>query len=153
MKRISYFWLAGAALVLAITLLAPGEGPALEKRGMGHMIQKEQVAKDLGLTPEKTEAFLAVGETYEKNRQEIIEKIKKSEDELEKALAAPKPDEAMISSLVASITTDHNSLWGSIRAQRQQEMALLTPMQQGKFLMALKKWHRDMCLKFEKQQK
>jgi hypothetical protein len=29
-------------------------------------------------------------------------------------------------------------------------MALLTPVQQGKYLMALKKWRQEMCLKYEK---
>lgn len=63
-------------------------------------------------------------------------------------MAAPQPDGIKITGLVATITADHNRLWETFRAQRQEEMALLTPMQQGKF-MALKKWHQEMCVKDE----
>ncbi len=64
------------------------------------------------------------------------------ESDLEKALAAPKPDEARIKELVAAVIQGHDQLFQSLKEQRQAEMALLTPVQQGKFIMALRKWHQ-----------
>jgi Spy/CpxP family protein refolding chaperone len=153
MKRINNLLLAGILLLLAISLVTPGPGQAQEKRGPDPGVQKEMLAKDLGLTPDKAKAFLAVGEKYQRGRQEIIERIRKNEDELEQATAAPQPDEAKIKGLVAATTADHNKLWETFKVQRQDEIALLTPVQQGKFLLALKKWHREMCVKYEKQGK
>ena len=51
------------------------------------------------------------------------------------------------------ITSDHANLLETFKVQRQAEMALLTPVQQGKFLMTLKKWHEEMCMRYEKQEK
>lgn len=153
MQSIKNFWLVGIILLLAVTLSIPGLGQAQEKRGSDPGVQKEKIAQDLGLTPDKAKAFLAVGEKYQRGRQETIERIRKNEGELEQAMAAPQPDGAKITGLVATITADHNKLWETFRVQRQEEMALLSPVQQGKFLLALKKWHQDMCVKFEKQGK
>jgi hypothetical protein len=44
----------------------------------------------------------------------------------------------------------HDQLFQSLKAQRQEEMALLTPVQQGKFVLALKKWHGNMKEKLGK---
>jgi len=153
MKRISInsFWPAGILLFLALALLAPYPVAAKEPSGKG--IPKERIAQDLGLTGDKAQAFLAVGDRYHRTREEIIERIRKHEEGLEQAMAAPQPDDAKIKGLVAAITADHNKLWDTLRVQRQEEMALLTPMQQAKYLMALKKWHQEMCLKYEKQEK
>ena len=151
MKKISNFWLAGVIILMAVALLTPGLGQAQGTTSPG--VKKEKLAQDLGLTPDKTKAFLAVGEKYDHSRQEIIDGIKKDEGELEKAMAAPQPDGAKITALVAAITAGHSKLWETFRVQRQEEMALLTPVQQGKFLMALKKWHEEMCVRYEKQEK
>lgn len=153
MKRIRNFWLAAVGFLLAVSLLTPGLGQAKEERGSNPGVQKEKMAQDLGLTPDKAKDFLAVGERYDRSRKEIIEGIKKNEEELEKAMAAPQPDGAKITGLVAAITAGHSKLWETFRVQRQEEMALLTPVQQGRFLMALKKWHQEMCEKYEKQGK
>jgi len=150
MQNIKNLLLLGVALLLAAALLTPGLAQAKEEPGSHPGVLKERIAKDLGLTPEQTKAFMALGEKYNHNRQDIIAGMKKNEKELEQALAAPKPDEAKIRGLVAAITAAHDQLWESFRFQRQQEMALLNPVQQGKFLMSLKRWHQEMCVKYEK---
>ena len=64
------------------------------------------------------------------------------ESDLEKVLAAPQPDESRTKDLVAAVIKGHDQLFQSLKEQRQAEMALLTPVQQGKFIVALKKWHQ-----------
>ena len=61
------------------------------------------------------------------------------------AVAGPTPDEVKIRELVPVIIADHNQLFESFKAQRQEEMTLLTPLQQAKYLLALKKWHEEHC--------
>ena len=153
MKRIRNFWWVGVGLLLAVALLTPGLGQAIGEPGSQPGLEKERIAKDLGLTPDKAQAFLAVDEKYDRSRQVIIEEITKDEGELEKSIAAPQPDGAKITGLVTAITNAHSKLWETFKVQRQEEMALLTPVQQGKFLMALKKWHQEMCVRFDQQEK
>ena len=153
MKLIKNFCLVGMGLLLAVALLTPGLGQAAGEPGSTSGLQKERIAKDLGLTPDKAKSFLAVDEKYDRSRQVIIEEITKDEGELEKAVAAAQPDGGKITGLVTAITNAHSKLWETFKVQRQEEMALLTPVQQGKFLMALKKWHQEMCVRFDQQGK
>ena len=94
-----------------------------------------------------------MGEKYDQSREGIIERIRNNESELEKALAVTQTDEAKIKELVAALGVGHDKLVETLKAQRREEMVLLTPVQQGKFLLALKKWHEEMCMKYEEKVK
>jgi Spy/CpxP family protein refolding chaperone len=145
MKNKTWLWLSGLGLILVAALLLPVLAQAKEKGEGSHLgIPREELIKDLNLSLDKAQKFLAVGGKYDQTRKEVIERIKKNEDELEKALLAPQPDEGKIDKLVAALISDHDVLFETFRAQRQEEMALLTPVQRGKFLLALKKWHEEM---------
>lgn len=147
-------WRMGLGLLLAAVLLMPGLGRAKAEGGNpGLGMPRERLVNELNLPPAKAEEFLAVGDKYEQTREEIIAGIKKDESELEKALSAPQPDEKRIKNLVAAVTAGHDQLFETFKIQRHEEMALLTPVQQGKFLIALKKWHQEMREKYEKQGK
>jgi Spy/CpxP family protein refolding chaperone len=144
-------WRMGLGLWLAALLLMPGLGRA--KEDSFHGMPREELVKELDLPPAKARKFLAVGDKYEQTRENIIEGIKRDERELEKALSAPQPDEKRIKDLVAAVTAGHDQLFESFKGQRHEEMALLTPRQQGKFLIALKRWHQEMREQLEKQEK
>lgn len=148
MRRQMHFWLAGLALFLGLALLAAIPVQALETGG-----PNDKLVKELNLTPEKAKEFQMVGEKYARSRKDIVERIKKDESELEKALAAPKPDEGKIKDLATGISADHGRLFETFKAQRQEELQLLTPVQQGKFILALKRWHEEMCKQPEKPEK
>ncbi|MHB8066925.1 MAG: Spy/CpxP family protein refolding chaperone [Desulfobaccales bacterium] len=127
---------------MGVALLASNPVQALEPGG-----PNDKLVKELNLSPEKTKEFQAVGEKYIRSRKEIVERIKKGETELERALAAPKPDEGRIKDLAVAISGDHGQLFETFKAQRQEELQLLSPLQQGKFILALKRWHEEMCKK------
>jgi Spy/CpxP family protein refolding chaperone len=132
-------------LVVVVALLALGPGETRGEPGASYSrIEQETVCKDLGLTPEQAKAFQAVGDKFDKNREAIVAGLKTEENDLQKALAVPKPDEQKIKGLVAEITQGHDQLFQTLKSQRQEEMALLNPVQQGKFVLALKKWHEEM---------
>jgi Spy/CpxP family protein refolding chaperone len=132
-------------LLMVVALLALGPGQTWGEPGPGYMkMEQETLCKDLGLTPEQAKAFQAIGNKFDKNREAIVADLKNKENDLEKALAAPKPDEQKIKGLVAQITQCHEQLFQNLKTQRQEEMAQLNPVQQGKFVMALKKWHEEM---------
>jgi Spy/CpxP family protein refolding chaperone len=142
-------WEAGLLAVMAFLVLGPGQawgepGPSYSS------LEREALGKELALTGEQTKAFQAIGDKLDKTREGIVAELRKKETDLEKAMAAPKPNEQKIKELVAAITQSHEQLFQSLKAQRQEEMALLTPMQQGKFVLALKKWHEEMKEKLER---
>lgn len=153
MKRKADFRLRCLGLLLVAALMSPSLGQAQEKREGSYSELQQRLVKELNLTPDKAKEFQAVGGKYEQSRAEIIGKIDKNDSELEKALAAPQPDEGKINELVAAAISGQDQLFATFKDQRQEEMALLTPVQRGKFLVALRKWHHEEREKYEKAEK
>ena len=152
MKNKTGLWLRGLGVLLVAALLSPTLAQPKEEGEGSHLgIAREKLIKELNLSPDKAQEFLAVGGKYDQTRQEVIVRIKKNEDELEKALQEPQPDEGKINKMVTALISDHDVLFETFKAQRQEEMALLTPVQRGKFLLALKKWHEEMAQKEKKE--
>ena len=58
---------------------------------------------------------------------------------VEKALAAPHPDEGKINELVAAAIAGQDQLFATFKAQRQEEMALLSSISPGEVLHGFKK--------------
>jgi len=144
MRRELGLRLRQVGLLVVVALLALGPGQTWGDPGAGYMkMEQETLCKDLGLTPEQAKAFQAIGDKFDQSREAIVADLKNKENDLEKALAAPKPDEEKIRGLVSQITQGHDQLFQSLKAQRQEEMAILNPVQQGKFVMALRKWHEE----------
>jgi len=144
MRREMGLRLRQVGLLVVALLLALGPGLTLGDSGAGYLkMEQETLCKDLGLTSEQAKAFQAIGNKFDQSREALVADLKNKENDLEKALAAPKPDEQKIKELVAEITQGHDRLFQSLKAQRQEEMALLNPVQQGRFVMALKKWHEE----------
>ena len=136
-------WRRQVAVLLVAALLALGAAPARGESQEGYSkAERETLAKELGLTPGQAKDFQAIGDKYDQSRESIAGAVAVKEKDLEQALAAGKPDEARIKDLVAAVIQGHDQLFQSLKEQRQAEMALLTPVQQGKFIVALKRWHQ-----------
>ena len=145
MTRQAGSWQTRVGLLLMVALLVLDAGQVNgEDRGNYSGMERETLVKELGLTPGLAKAFQSVGEKFDQSRDGIIAGIKQRESDLEKAMAAPKPDETKIKELVAGVIQGHDQLFQTLKTQRQEEMALLSPIQQGKFILALKKWHEGM---------
>ncbi len=142
----TYTWVKGFALLLMLMLMTPSLSLSKEEIEPGSMeMQRQKLVEELNLSPDKAKEFLAVGEKYHQIRQDVIGRIAKNESDLNTALAAPQPDESKINQIVTALIADHDQLFESFKAQRHEEMGLLTPMQRGKFLLALKKWHEEVA--------
>jgi Spy/CpxP family protein refolding chaperone len=159
MRSKKNFWMIGVGLLLVLALLVPAmaqekKAPA-KKETMAEFFQKERerFATECQLGPDKIKEFLALGDKYDKQRKNIIEQIKKNEAELEKAVDASSPDEAKIKSLVDEAVSNQEKLFETFKVQRREEMELLTPMQQGRYLLALMKAHKTQYerIKIEKK--
>ena len=136
-------WLVLVAVLLMLGVQMPGKAHSREPGTGKNELQSKQLISDLDLSADKAKAFTSVGEHWDQIRQNIIGGIKENETDLEKAIAASKPDEGKINQLVNALITGHDQLFETFKAQRQEEMTLLTPVQRGKFLLSLKKCHEE----------
>jgi len=152
MKGKFNFKLGALCAILGVLLLIPALGLAKEKWEGQLKELKGQILKKMKLAPDKEKAFMAVDDKYAAARQELIAGLKKSQGELKTALAADKPDEAKIKDLVSAITAGQDKLFASFKDQRDEELALLSPVEQGKYLLAMTNWRQKMmekCMKDE----
>ncbi|MCL4503119.1 MAG: periplasmic heavy metal sensor [Deltaproteobacteria bacterium] len=133
--------------ILSAMLVSPalGQGKGSpEEQFKQHRIQ---MIKDLKLAPDKEKAVLAVADKYDGQRKEIIDNLRKTKADLETALAAPKPDEAKVKELVNSLTSGMDALFNSFKSQREEELAQMSPIEQGKYLLMLNKMREEMMKK------
>ena len=145
------FKLMTLCTLLSAMLVVPALGQGKEAKGARYRAQQDKIIKELKLAPEKEKAVLAVKAKYAKERPDIIANIKKSNDELKAALAAANPDEAKVKELVNAVTAGQDNLFASFKKQREEEMELMTPIEQGKYLMAMSQWRQKMMEKRKKK--
>jgi len=143
MKGRFNFKLWALVALLSAFLLSPAVGQAQEEPGQ-FKEWKAKLAKELQLSPEKEAKFMAVADRYAKSRLRIYESLKKSQADLSTAMAAPKPEAAKVQGLVKAITTAQDKLLNSYKGERDAEMAGLSPLEQGRYLVILHQWRTRM---------
>ena len=146
MKGKLIFKLGALATILSFLLVFPALGQVTEDLGKKLSEYKAKTLKELKIAPDKEKAFLAVEEKYVDERQQIVATLKKAKEDLQAALAVASPDEAKIKELVKTFIATQHSLFNSFKDELNEEMALMSPLQQGKYLMAMERWRQDMCL-------
>ena len=136
-------------LMVAALLLAPSLAQAKGVGWESYKKCKENIIRELKLSPDKATEFRQLDEKYETDRKGIYANLKKNEAELKQAMATAEPDEVKVQSLVNIIMGEQNKLMDSFKSQRNAEMALLTPLQQGHYLVSMEKWRHEMMQKYK----
>ena len=144
MKGKFNFKLGALCAILSAMLVMPALGQVKAEEGARYKKQKDQMIKELKLAPEKEKAILAVEDKYAKERQGIVAGVKKANDDLQAALAAAKPDEAKLKELVSALNAGQDRMHASFKNQRDEELALMTPVEQAKYLIVLGQWRQKM---------
>lgn len=144
--KVGAFW----AMILGVLLLAPALSQGKD-RIEEYKQFRTKIVKQLKLSADKEKAFIAVGDKYAAERQQDIAALKKAQEDLQAALAAPKPDETKIKGLVAAFINGQDKLFNSFKNQRSEELALLSPVEQGKLLMAMSNWRHEMMKERQKK--
>jgi Spy/CpxP family protein refolding chaperone len=147
MKGKFNFKLGALCAILGAMLLIPAPGQAKEDEGAAYKQQRAQMIKELKLTPEKEKAVLAVEDKYVGERKEIIAGVKKANEELQAAVASANPDEAKLKQLVSTLTAGQDKLFASFKSQRDEELALMTPVEQARYFQVLAQWRQKMVSK------
>ena len=147
MKGKFNFKLGALCAILGAMLLMPTLGQAKEEGEAGYKKQKDQMIKELKLAPDKEKAMLGVEVKSAAERKEIIAGMKKANEDLQAALAAATPDEAKLKELVSALTAGQDKMFASFKNQRDEELALMTPVEQAKYLMVLGQWRQKIMKK------
>ncbi len=148
MKGNLIFKLGALSTILSLLLVVPVLGQTAqtdEELGKQLKEYKAQTFEQLKFTPNQEKALLAVEDKYSTMRGEIVASSKKTWDELEAALAAPKPDEAKVKEASSAYLAAQSKLFTSFRNELDEEMAQMSPIQQGKYLVAMERW-RQKCM-------
>jgi hypothetical protein len=148
MKGKFIFKLAALSTILSFLLVIPAlsqTGKTNEELGKQLKDYKAQTLKELKIAPDKEKALMAVEDKYSVMRGEIVDSSKKAWDNLQAALAAPKPDAAKVKGLVKAYIAAQSKLFSSFREELDAELAQMSPIQQGKYLVAMEKW-RQQCM-------
>jgi Spy/CpxP family protein refolding chaperone len=131
-------------IILGVLFLLTSPHPSQAKEGGWERLkEKIKITKelhDLKLAPDKEAAVLAVEQKYAKERQDLVAALKKYREDLKAALAAATPDEAKIQDLVRATNAAQDKLLTSFKMERDEAMALMTPVQQGQFIMLMGNW-------------
>ncbi len=151
MKIRGNFKLAALGAILSAMLVVP----ALAQQGnkgktdIGERFKEQriQIIRQLKLPPEKEKALLGVEDKYVGMRKNLITSLQTTRDALEDAMAAATPDSAKVKNLVDTLTSDQDKLFDSFKDQRNEELGLLTPVEQARYLLAMEKWRRQMMEK------
>ncbi len=97
--------------------MAPVLGQTDEELGKQLKEYKAQTYEQLKFAPDKQKSLLAVEDKYSTMRGEIVDNSKKAWDELQAAVAAPKPDEAKVKELVSAYLASQAKLYSSFRSE------------------------------------
>jgi hypothetical protein len=151
MKGKINFKLGALCAILSAMLVMPALGQAKGKDGERYKEKRDQLIKELKLAPEKEKALLAVEDKYARERKEIIDGVKKANVDLQAALAAATPDEAKLKELVSALTAGQDKMFTTFKNQRDEELALMTPAEQAKYLLTLGQWRQKMMDKRDKK--
>ena len=144
MKGKFNFKLVALCAILSAMLVMPALGQVKVKGEEGARVkaQKDQMIKELKLAPEKEKAMLAVGDKYSRERKEIVAGVKKANEDLRAAVGAATPDEAKLKELISALTAGQDKMFASFKNQRDEELALMTPAEQAKYLLVMGEWRQ-----------
>ena len=142
MKGKVNFKLGALCAILGAMLLMPALGQAKGEEAAVQKDKKDQIIKELKLAPEKEKAVLAVADKYAAERKDIVAGVKKANVDLQAELATATPDEAKLKGLVSALTAGQDKMFASFKNQRDEELALMTPVEQANYLMVLGQWRQ-----------
>jgi hypothetical protein len=145
MKGKLMFKLVIPSAILSLLLVVPVLGQTDEELGKQLKEYKAQTFTEMKLDQNHIKKLTALEDKYSTQRGNLVDASKKAWDNLQAALAAPKPDNAKLKGLVKAYVASEADLFASFRKELDEELAQMSPIQQGQYLVAMEKW-RQKCM-------
>jgi Spy/CpxP family protein refolding chaperone len=137
-RRILFLFLG---LTLAGTSLAWGQ-PGREFGGGGFQdrfleVKRTQLGPALGVNQQTVDRLLAIDARYKPLRHQLVTGMRTDMQRLQQLMSQPSPPEKEIRSLLADMKRKRLEMLNLQQRKDDEETALLTPMQQARYLMYL----------------
>jgi hypothetical protein len=148
MKGKLIFKLGVLSTILSVLLVVPALGQTAQtNEELGKQLKdyKAKIFEQIKVNPNQQKSLVAVEDKYSVMRGEIVDSSKKAWDNLQAALAAANPDEAKVKAAVSAYIAAQSKLFTSFRSELDEELAKMSPVQQGKYLVAMEQW-RQQCM-------
>jgi hypothetical protein len=148
MKGKLIFKLGVLSTILSVLLVVPALGQTAQtNEELGKQLKdyKAKISEQIKVDPNQQKSLVAVEDKYSLMRGEIVDSSKKAWDNLQATLAAAKPDESKVKAAVSAFIAAQAKLFTSFRSELDEELALMSPVQQGKYLVAMEQW-RQQCM-------
>lgn len=99
--------------------------------------QPAQLEKALGVNPQTVAQLLQIRQRYRPLRQQLIGEAKNEFQRLEQMMSQPNPAGQDVQNILANIKKKEQEMQGLKQRQDEEETAILTPVQQARYLMFL----------------
>lgn len=99
--------------------------------------QQPQLVSALGVNQQTVVQLLQIKERYRPLRQQLIEEAKNEFNRLEQVMRQPNPSSLEVKKILDNIKKKEQGMQDLKQRQDEEEVALLTPVQQGRYLMFL----------------
>lgn len=134
--------LAGMAAA-TIALAQPGGGVGGGFQERFREIKRTQMGPALGVNQQTVDQLLQIEQRYRPQRHQMILEAKTEFQRLEQALNQPNPSNQEIKAILDNIKRKEQEINALKQRQDVDEMAILTPVQYGKYIMYQKKLMRE----------
>jgi Spy/CpxP family protein refolding chaperone len=134
--------LAGMAAA-TIALAQPGGGVGGGFQERFREIKRTQMGPALGVNQQIVDQLLQIEQRYRPQRHQMILEAKAEFQRLEQALNQPNPSNQEIKAILDNIKRKEQEINALKQRQDVDEMAILTPVQYGKYIMYQKKLMRE----------
>jgi hypothetical protein len=106
-------------------------------------IKRRQLGPALGVGQQTVDRLLAIDQRYSPQRHQLITEMKADWERLQQLMRQTAPPESEVKTILANMRRKRLKMLNLQRRQGDEEMALLTPIQQARYLMYLRTLIRE----------
>lgn len=106
-------------------------------------IKRAQMGPALGVDQQKVNKLLEIDQRYKPMRRQMIMGMKNDWNRLQQLMNQPRPPEAEIQTILSNLKRRRLEMLNLQQRQGDEEMALLTPLQQARYLIYLRSLIRE----------
>lgn len=101
-------------------------------------VKRTQMGPALGVNQQTVEKLLQIESRYQPQRQQLIQGMKGDYRRLQQAMSQPRPSDQEVRTILSDMKQKKQAMQDLQTRQGEEEDALLTPVQQARYLMYLR---------------
>jgi Spy/CpxP family protein refolding chaperone len=106
-------------------------------------VKRSQMGPALGIDQRTVDQLLQVDQRYQPLRQQLTSDMKTEFRRLQQVMAQPAPSDQEVKAILASMKGKQREMENLKQRQDEEEMALLTPVQQARYILYLQSLMRE----------